>query len=262
MASNSFARKSTSQTIVEYILNEIQSGNIKKGDRIMTEHEFSELLGVSRVPIREALCVLSTVGLLESRQGGGRYVTNEYNTDILGHMLYDYAILEDVSLEQTMDVRFLLEPEIARKAAVLATPEQRKHIWEISTSYCVAANAYSGTEREFKDIIALDHDFHQSIAEASKNPFLSMLFAIITYSFKAFQHRRYERGGDNQRHWQTLSIEHLDIAKSILAEDGNAAYQAMIRHLQLITYDIGWGSEKSSPAESQPPRPQTINCGI
>ena len=228
MDPNSFSKKSTSQMIVEYILDQIQSGNIKKGDRIMTEHEFSELLGVSRVPIREALCVLSTVGLLEARQGGGRYVTNEYNTDILGHMLYDYAILEDVSLEQTMDVRFLLEPEIARKAAVFATPEQR-----------------------FRDIIAMDHDFHQSIAEASKNPFLSMLFAIITYSFEAFQHRRYERGGDHQQHWQTLSIEHLDIAKAILAQDGGSAYQAMTRHLQLIRYDIGWGSEKSDP-----PRPQ------
>ena len=251
MDPNSFSKKSTSQMIVEYILDQIQSGNIKKGDRIMTEHEFSELLGVSRVPIREALCVLSTVGLLEARQGGGRYVTNEYNTDILGHMLYDYAILEDVSLVQTMDVRFLLEPEIARKAAVFATPEQRKHIWEISTSYCVAANSYSGTQSEFRDIIAMDHDFHQSIAEASKNPFLSMLFAIITYSFEAFQHRRYERGGDHQQHWQTLSIEHLDIAKAILAQDGGSAYQAMTRHLQLIRYDIGWGSEKSDP-----PRPQ------
>ena len=251
MDPNSFSKKSTSQMIVEYILDQIQSGNIKKGDRIMTEHEFSELLGVSRVPIREALCVLSTVGLLAARQGRGRYVTNEYNTDILGHMLYDYAILEDVSLEQTMDVRFLLEPEIARKAAVFATPEQRKHIWEISTSYCVAANSYSGTQSEFRDIIAMDHDFHQSIAEASKNPFLSMLFAIITYSFEAFQHRRYERGGDHQQHWQTLSIEHLDIAKAILAQDGGSAYQAMTRHLQLIRYDIGWGSEKSDP-----PRPQ------
>lgn len=250
MESSFLTKKSTSQTIVEYILDQIQSGNIKKGDRIMTEHEFSELLGVSRVPIREALCVLSTVGLLESRQGGGRYVTNKYNTDILGHMLYDYAILEDVSLEQTMDVRFLLEPEIARRAASLATPEQRKQIWEISTSYCVAANAYSGSEREFRNIIALDHDFHQSIAEASKNPFLSMLFAIITYSFEAFQRRRYERGGDNQQHWQTLSIEHLDIAKSILAQDADAAYQAMMRHLRLITYDIGWGDRKDGAKET------------
>ena len=41
MDPNSFSKKSTSQMIVEYILDQIQSGNIKKGDRIMTEHEFS-----------------------------------------------------------------------------------------------------------------------------------------------------------------------------------------------------------------------------
>lgn len=247
MGSNSSSKKNTSQMIVEYILNQIQSGEIKKGDRLMTEHEFSELLGVSRVPIREALCVLSTVGILESRQGGGRYVTNECNADILGHMLYDYAILENVSLEQMLDVRFLLEPEIARKAAILATQEQRKRIWDISAAYCIAADAYTATKEEFQNIVSLDHEFHQCISEASKNPFLSIFFAIVTYSFDVFQHRRYERGGDNKQHWQALSMEHLDIAKSILTKDGDAAYQAMERHLQLIKNDIGWGDPPTDP---------------
>ena len=245
MGSNADSKRNASQTVIEYVLNQIQSGEIKKGDRLMTEHEFSELLGISRVPIREALCVLSTVGILESRQGGGRYVTNECNTDILGHILYDYAILEGISLEQMMDVRFLLEPEIARKAAILATQEQKKRIWDISAAYSIAADAYTATKEEFQNIVLLDHKFHQTIVEANKNAFLSIFFALITYSFGIFQHRRYERAEDSKQHWQTLSIEHFDIAKAILAKDGDAAYRAMERHLQLIKYDIGWGDSPS-----------------
>ena len=68
-------RKSTSQLIVDKILEQIENGELVCGDKLPPEREMAEMYGVSRVPLREAICALSIMGIIESRQGGGNYIT-------------------------------------------------------------------------------------------------------------------------------------------------------------------------------------------
>lgn len=240
-------KKTTSRLIVQYFLDQIQKGNIKKGDKLMTEHELSDLLGVSRVPLREALCVLNTIGILDCQQGSGRTVSTKCDANILGHMLYTYAVLDDVSLQQIMAVRLLLEPDSARQVAINGSESLKNRIAELSEKYCAIANVYSGTEAEYKEILLVDYELHKCIIEACKNPFLSMLFEIVTYSFEEFQQCRQSNDGtSSSQHWQSLSNEHRDIACAILNGDGDAAYHAMEHHLHLIKQDIDLNSIQQS----------------
>lgn len=228
-------KRNASQMIVDYILDQIQSGYLKKGDKLMTEHEFSELLGVSRIPLREALCALSTVGILESRQGGGTYVTSKCDPSVLGRMLYDYALLANVDLRQVIDVRLLLEPEAARQAALQASQRQKEEIWEAAEEYRKIVENYSGAEYDNQRIGELDQSIHQKIARASHNDFLWMVLTITRPSFMELNIKNYFESNDRavkERH--QFAKQHSDMAKAVLDGDGALAYKIMDKHLQYI----------------------------
>lgn len=239
-------KRNASQMIVDYILDQIQKGYLKKGDKLMTEHEFSELLGVSRIPLREALCALSTVGILESRQGGGTFVTTKCDPSVLGRMLYDYALLDDVDLKQVIDVRILLEPEAARQAAIRGFQRQKEEIWALAEGYQEVIEHYAGTEADNQRIVKFDRDIHQAIAQASHNEFLWMILAVAGTSFTELNNNNYlltnDRGEKNRK---IFMQQHIDIAQAILASDATAAYKAMEKHLQYIRE-----AHVSSPGES------------
>ena len=228
-------KRNASQMIVDYILDQIQKGYLKKGDKLMTEHEFSELLGVSRIPLREALCALSTVGILESRQGGGTFVTTKCDPSVLGRMLYDYALLDDVDLNQVIDVRILLEPEAARQAANRGSQRQKEEIWSLAEDYQEVIEHYSDTESDNQKISKLDREIHQVIARASHNDFLWMILTIAETSFGELNNNNYllteDRGTKNRR---IFMQQHLDIAQAILQSDAAAAHKAMEKHLLYI----------------------------
>ena len=74
---------SISEIIVKRITDALISGELKPGDKIPTEVEFSEKLGVSRNAVREALKVLVAFGVLEIRRSEGTFVVEEYNNKLL-----------------------------------------------------------------------------------------------------------------------------------------------------------------------------------
>ena len=86
-------RKSTSQLIVDKILEQIENGELVCGDKLPPEREMAEMYGVSRVPLREAICALSIMGIIESRQGGGNYITG-FKPGVLGRILRTYSMLD------------------------------------------------------------------------------------------------------------------------------------------------------------------------
>ena len=57
-------KTSVSQQVVDYILGQIDRGELKRGDRLPVEREFAESLGISRVPLREAIAALTAMGVV------------------------------------------------------------------------------------------------------------------------------------------------------------------------------------------------------
>jgi GntR family transcriptional repressor for pyruvate dehydrogenase complex len=228
-------KRNASQMIIDYILDQIQKGYLKRGDKLMTEQEFSELLGVSRIPLREALCALSTVGILESRQGGGTYVSTKSDPSMLGRMLYDYALLDNVDLRQVIDVRLLLEPEAARQAAIQSSQRQREEIWALAEEYRELMEHYAGTEADNRKTMRLDRQLHQAVAQASHHDFLRMVLSITGTSFAELNNRNYLLSNDQgAKERKAFSQHHTELAQAILSSNAPAAYKAMEKHLQHI----------------------------
>ena len=232
---NIIDKRITSQKIADYILDEIQCGHLRKGDHLPTEHELCESLDVSRIPLREALCSLRIVGLLDARQGGGTYVTSECDPSRLGHMLYDFAVLDSIEPVQVLDIRLLLEPEAAALAAEHSDQEQKDGLLKIAQRYYDIAADYHGLDSENRELTALDNAFHQAIPKACGNSFLGMIIQITEKSstelnMRYFNEKASDAGNDKKRY----ASEHLKMAKAISKGDAESARRLMEKHLLAI----------------------------
>ena len=111
------------QIAAEDIIDLIKSNRLEPGDRLQNEYELAKLLNVGRSTVREAIRILVSRNILEVRQGAGTFVSykNGIPEDPLGLAFEGSA--ESLALDM-MDVRLMLEPEIAARAAMNATKRQ------------------------------------------------------------------------------------------------------------------------------------------
>lgn len=231
-----FGKKNTSELIVDYVLDLIQKRELKKGDKLMTEREFSEKLGVSRVPLREALCALSIIGILETQQGGGTYISTN-RPEILGNVFYAYAILDETPLHEIVVARRSLESDAAELAARNATTEDLEEIMRALLVHQEAMQKDPKVSGYFEEVEKADYAFHKSIAAATHNSFLCRLIQTTTVSF----HELHMQSSKNQvtiEHLQRMVNNHVRIAEAIKAGDPAGARLEMYTHLDDIYNNV------------------------
>jgi GntR family transcriptional repressor for pyruvate dehydrogenase complex len=111
-----------SDRLAARLRQQIESGALQPGDRLPTEPQLSEAHGVSRTVVREAVHQLRSQGLLVSRQGAGVFVAQSAAAQPL---TFDASVLDSFqAVLQVVELRKVLEGEIAALAAERATPAQ------------------------------------------------------------------------------------------------------------------------------------------
>lgn len=201
------------EELMNYILNE----PVKIGEKIPNEFELAEMFGVGRSTIREAVKGLVTKGVLEVRRGAGTYVrsTLTLEEDPLG-----LARLGDkykLALE-LLDVRMMLEPEIAAMACEHITPEEKEQLKQLCDE--VEELYLSGKNHAKKDV-----EFHTCIARCSRNRVVEVLIPIINTAVLTFVNL-------TQRQLMKETLEtHRAITNSIIKGDSFGAKYAMNMHL-------------------------------
>ena len=199
------------------LLNYILKEPVEVGQKIPKEFELAELFGVGRSTIREAVKGLVSKGILEVRRGSGTYVvsTSLPEEDPLG-----LSRLQDkykLALE-LLEVRLMLEPEIASRAAEYAGEEERKQLVQLCDE----------TEEMYisgKNHIPKDIEFHTCIAKCSKNRVVETLIPIINTAVMTFADLTH-------RTLMNETIEtHRAVTNAILDRDPVGAKCAMMMHL-------------------------------
>jgi len=115
MAFKNIKRDSTSEKIIQQIKEQIKDGELKAGEKLPSERKLSEIMGVSRTSIREAIQALAFSGYLNVIQGKGAFITEDAKThDQLNNLIEN---IPDMSLSSIMEVRIMFEGEYARLAA-------------------------------------------------------------------------------------------------------------------------------------------------
>lgn len=159
----------TYQRIVEQIESAIVSGSISVGSQLPSERELMVQFGVSRPTVREALRVLQSMGLIESRPGtrGGPLVLAP-SSDVLGRSFRNLIGTDAVSLSELIQFRVVLEGTASELAALAHSASQLTRMREAIERMEHAASANSD---EFADA---DLEFHSAIWAASGNSILQM----------------------------------------------------------------------------------------
>lgn len=211
-------RKLLGPQIEEQILKYIKDNGLNVDDKIPNEFALASLFDVGRSTVREAVKGLESRGYLEVRRGSGTYIRSlvEAEDDPLGLSQLDDDRYR-LGLE-LFEVRLMIEPEIASKAARNATDE---NIAEIRRLCQDVENLYNAGENHMKK----DIEFHTAIAHASGNRVVEQLVPIINSSIETFI--QLTHGSLKEETIQT----HRAITESIAEHDSTGARCAMITHL-------------------------------
>jgi len=230
-------RQSASTNILGHILGMLERGELRPGDKLPTERAFAQQLGVSRVPLREAVSALSVLGILEPRQGAGTYV-GSYNPEVMGRVFYAYAVLEGTPLSEMAVTRKALESQVAWQAAIEATEEEKAAIQEAVDAYAELAKK-PDTENFCDELVAADLAFHTAVATASHNGFMAKILGTVRATFDTlYAKSRTQDPKEAAKLAAEVDEAHKAIAAAIAAGDPQDAWSAAYAHLQWIEEQV------------------------
>lgn len=215
------------EQIAEQIEKRILSGELRRGDRLPTERELSDQFHASRTAVREAMKTLAQKGLVDMRPGRGTIVidgTSQAMRDSLGLMM---RVGQAGSSNSLVELREIIEPEIAALAAVRAMDEQIAAMSEAVRVMDInlhEANAY----------IAADNDFHRALAKGTQNVLILALVDSIVDLLSEQRKQIFSLGGAPERG----QIHHKRILDNVVRRDADAAREAMRAHLQQVRDDV------------------------
>ncbi|MDP6973700.1 MAG: FCD domain-containing protein [Gammaproteobacteria bacterium] len=224
-------------TIAEIVAKQLEDmiaeGALQVGVQLPSERVLAERLEVSRPTLREAKQILTSKGLLSSRQGGGTYVTTSLNsslTDPLTNLLSERAEFRYDILE----LRHTLDSEAAFLAATRATALEKNNIKE---KYEAMISLHLKADDHVASAIA-DIDFHLSITEASHNIALlhvtrSIYDVLLSSIENNLQYLYTIKGIEKQ-----LTEQHKLIMESILNGDSNEAKTAAKKHMEFVNESL------------------------
>lgn len=222
-----------SEQIGTQLLNSIISGHYTSGDLLPPERNLAEAFGVSRVVVREAIGSLSAKGILSVRQGKGTTVNDlrEWNTldpDVMMLMHKDFIF------EKLIEMRLIIEPELAALAAANITDEILEELREFSDL---------PDDDTVEEHVVRDNIFHLTIARATGNPVLLTVLSSVSELLKESRRITFSAHGEmpKARYW------HHKVFEAIEARDPEAARQAMRNHILQVSEGLRRGIESESP---------------
>ncbi|AGM06111.1 FadR/GntR family transcriptional regulator [Amycolatopsis keratiniphila] len=208
------------EQVVERIKAHVEESGLHAGDKLPSERDLAERLGVSRASIKQAIVVLEVQGLLESRHGGGTYLRNDH----LDVEPVDELVARRSRLPEVLEAREAMETKLAELAALRRSDEDLAAI--------DAALAFMKSEIEDGGHGAEgDRRFHEAITAAAKNALLAEFMRSIDTQIAESRNESLRQPG---RPWRSLS-QHQRIAEAIRAGAPKAAANAMRQHVQTVS---------------------------
>jgi GntR family transcriptional repressor for pyruvate dehydrogenase complex len=195
---------------------------LKPGDMLPPERELVKRFGVSRSSIRDAIRSLEARGLLEPRQGVGT-VVRAISPDALMTPVTRVLLRKQKTIRELLDIRHIIEPGLAQRAALHRSPEQLAELREILRRQ---------EEKISHGELATDEDtaFHYTLALAADNATMMKLVRVLMDLLRGTRERSLQGEG---RARKSLA-GHLRIFAAVQRGDAAAAADAMHRHLSEI----------------------------
>jgi GntR family transcriptional regulator, transcriptional repressor for pyruvate dehydrogenase complex len=229
------------ESVVDHIQALVAERHLVPGDRLPNERELAAQFEVSRTVVREALKTLVDRGLIEVRSGHGAFVVDgvpnalAQSFELMMRMGGDGDPSGDL-----VEVRELIEPEIAYRAALRATRADLEAL----------GRAVATMDDHLDDLgayITADEAFHLCLAEATHNLFLPRLLHSVVDVLADLRGRIFQVDGGPERG----QVHHHRILRAVDERAPEAAREAMRAHLRQVRED----SRRAAPAPTQEVEP-------
>jgi DNA-binding FadR family transcriptional regulator len=157
------------------ITDNILAGNLKPGDKLPTEFELAESLGVGRNSVREAIKMLHSLGVIEVKMGAGTFITRSMNGSIMEPLILSLAF-EQGTTRELVDLRLMLEVGAAKLAIQDASDEEIERLAAANEKLREAAAMKNIDSKYLREV---DLNIHYTLFEITKNRFVAKIGQAI-----------------------------------------------------------------------------------
>lgn len=220
--------------MLERLTNEIVSLAETDEQKIPTERELAERLGVNRTSLRERLTALEVLGVVRRTQGSGTYLDMPHSTFV--RLYFELGVrLGHVQIDQLEQAREMIEREVAREAATKITAEDLA-ILERHTEHMISP-------RTIEEGNQADHEFHLQLFRASRNPVMVLIAEGLSSVLQELLQQRRIRMRRIPESTERTNAVHLPLLDALRGRDPDAAVDAMDEHFRV------WREESAKIAE-------------
>jgi DNA-binding FadR family transcriptional regulator len=216
------------EKIAQDLMQRILMGEYDDASILPSERALQDAYGVSRTVVREALKLLAARGLVTTGSGQGALIGKNLTAPAIDALLLAFHRAH-VRLDDLLNTRLLIEPEVAALAAQHATPLQIRRLHELTQALADLSGSDQpalAASRSYD----LNAQFHTLLAQASQNPVLEILIAILVGIIWR-QQNTVDLRQPPERHARTAQ-QHEAIVQAVTARDPAAARRAMLDHLE------------------------------
>ncbi len=176
----SYLKKLNNESVVQRVINCLTDAMINKelrpGDKIPTELELSETLGVGRNSIREAIKILVYLGVLEIRRAEGTFVCEGFTGSMIDPMIYGIILDKTDSYDNLMELREMMEAGVVRLAMAKYTEEDMQNLEEkLSIMKTEIGKGPHNTQATFE----ADNEFHDAVSRMGHNPLIDKINRVV-----------------------------------------------------------------------------------
>lgn len=222
--------------LVDHVVGEVRAailrGDYPVGGELPAAEKLADGFGVSMTVIREAMRALRSEGLVTVTQGKRPVVAAADSTATVS--MLGLSLGRAGSMQDLMQVRWVLEVAIAPLAAEHATPD---HVTRLAAA---VDEMRDGTTIERQ--VAADVLFHRVLAEATGNPLFPILLQSLEDLLREFRRRAIE-----VRSVRSGIKEHAAVLEAVRARDPQAAREAMVNHMKLAEQTLHKNSLQKKP---------------
>ena len=179
-AFQSVPRRNAVEDVIQSFQDALINGSLQPSQRLPSEAKLGQQLGVGRGTIREAMKMLSAMGVVESRQGDGTFIRDTISPKVINPLLFA-VIIEAQDIEHLYEFRRMMDIAQSELAAQKATDADFEHLEEIIREMEIYRE--SG-ERQPEKLVELDLKFHSAILESTQNPLVVKVGMMLQEMFR------------------------------------------------------------------------------
>ena len=221
---------------VDFVVNSIKdlllTRKLMPGDRLPSETELCKLFSVSRGSLREAMKILSALGIAEIRRGDGTYISKGGGKAVFDPLLFS-LIVSQPRFAELKELRVILEKNVVRLAVRNADEKDIGRLRDCLARMESLKESLRGTLNEalneadggnYDELLALDLEFHEMLGRACRNSPLETIYGFVMQYFKPYIAQSLRKQVDFSRE---STEAHHSILRAIENRDSRAAEAAV-----------------------------------